>query len=582
MAEAAHKDNFDLVITNAVIIDGTGAPGYPGSIAVKDGKIAQLGELSAQQIDTAAQHVDAGGQVASPGFIDVHTHYDAQVFWDGTLSPSCYHGVTTVFGGFCGFSIAPLSEEAAPYLLHMLARVEGMPVSSLTEGVPWDWQSFAEYLAKLDGKLGVNAGFMAGHSAIRRVVMGERAVGEEATEQELAAMTELLGQCLAQGAMGFSSTISPTHNDAEGQPVPSRHASREELVALAGVCREHPGTSLEFLPGVGYFSNEIKELMSDLSTAAERPLNWNVLAAGDAELMENQLSATDVARANGGEVLALTVPQPITLRINLYGGFVFDAMEGWAELFQVSVPERIAILQDPERRRQLDESARSKGPMRNLAVWEDLTVHAVFLDEHKALEGKTVGEIAALQNKTPFDAMLDLSIAEGLRTSFMPPAIGGDEALWHMRGKLWHDDRTLIGASDAGAHLDMIDTFAFSTQVLGNGVRRHGVIDLETAIHKITQVSAEAFGLHDRGVLKPGWNADIVIFDPQTVDSGQVYMKTDLPCDEPRVYADAFGIDHVFVNGVQTIHHGEHTQALPGKVLRSGEDTHTPALRRPG
>lgn len=218
--------------------------------------------------------------------------------------------------------------------------------------------------------------------------------------------------------------------------------------------------------------------------------------------------------------------------------------------------------------------------MRNLAAWEDMTVHAVFDEKNKPLEGKTVGEIAEEQGKKPFDAMLDLAISEGLRTSFMPPAIGGDEALWQTRGKLWADDRTLIGASDAGAHLDMIDTFAFSTQVLGNGVRKFGVISLEQAVHQMTQVPAEAFGLIDRGVLKEGWNADIVVFDPATVGSGPVYMKSDLPSNEPRVYADAFGVDHVFVNGVQTIRDGEHTSQLPGKVLRSGQDTRTPALSR--
>ena len=176
--------------------------------------------------------------------------------------------------------------------------------------------------------------------------------------------------------------------------------------------------------------------------------------------------------------------------------------------------------------------------------------------------------------------MLDLAISEGLRTSFMPPPVGGDESLWKTRGELWADDRTLIGASDAGAHLDMIDTFAFSTQVLGNGVRKYRVISLEQAIHKMTQVSAEAFGLKERGLLRPGWHADLVVMDPDTVGSGPVYVRYDLPCDEPRVYADAFGIDHVFVNGVQTVRDGRHTQALPGVVLRSGRDTATPALRR--
>ncbi len=566
---------LDLIIRNGQIIDGSGSPGFTGDIGIRDGRIVAVGRVD----EAAAETVDAKGRVVCPGFVDVHTHYDAQVFWDGTVSPSCYHGVTTIFGGHCGFSIAPLSKEAAPYLLNMLSRVEGMPANSLAQGVPWDWESFGEYLAKLDGNLGLNAGFMAGHSAIRRVVMGERAVGQKATAAELERMKTLLGESMAQGAMGFSSTISPTHNDADGNPVPSRHASREELIELARVCRNYEGTSLEFLPAVGRFSDEIKQLMSDLSTAAQRPLNWNALNAGDPETMANQLSASDLARANGGDVRALTIPQPITLRINLFAGFVFDALTGWDSLFRMAVPARIEALKDPARRRALDESARSSGPLRGLADWAALTVHSVFDPQHKALEGRTIGSIAQEQNKTPIDAMLDLAIAEGLRTSFMPPAIGADVALWQVRGKLWADDRTVIGASDAGAHLDMIDTFAFSTQVLGNGVREYQAITLPAAIHQLTQVPAELFGLRERGLLRPGWYADVVVFDPATVASGPVHMRPDLPCNEPRIYADAHGIDHVFVNGVQIIRDGKHTDARPGLALRSGRDTYTPTMK---
>ncbi len=416
---------LDLIIRNGQIVDGSGSPGFIGDLGIKDGRIAAIGRIT----EAAKETIDATGRVISPGFVDVHTHYDAQVFWDGTLSPSCYHGVTTIFGGHCGFSIAPLSKEAAPYLLNMLSRVEGMPANSLAEGVPWDWETFGEYLGKLDGNLGVNAGFMAGHSAIRRVVMGERAVGHKATPAELERMKALLAQSLSQGAMGFSSTVSPTHNDADGNPVPSRHASREELIELARVCRDYEGTSLEFLPAVGRFSQEIKQLMSDLSTAAQRPLNWNALNAGDPETMQNQLSASDLARSNGGDVRALTIPQPITLRINLFAGFVFDALNGWDELFRMSIDDRIAYLENRANRRRLDEMARSAGPLRGLADWANLTVHATFKPENKHLEGRTVGDIAADQNKSPFDTMLDLAISEGLRTSFMPPAVGGDTAL---------------------------------------------------------------------------------------------------------------------------------------------------------
>ena len=565
----------DLKITNAKIVDGTGAPAYQGELAVKDGRIAEIGETVGEAVAT----IDANGLVLSPGFVDVHTHYDAQVFWDKTVSPSCYHGVTTIFGGHCGFSIAPLNEEAAPYLLNMLARVEGMPVASLEAGVPWDWQSFADYLAKLDGNLGVNAGFMAGHSAIRRVVMGERAVGHEATEAELAEMRALLAKCLEEGAMGFSSTIAITHNDADGQPVPSRHASDEEMIALAAVCKDYEGTSLEFLPAVGEFSEEVIDLMVKLTTAAERPLNWNALSAGNPKVMENQLSASDRAVEAGGDIRALTIPQPITIRINLYSGFVFDALEGWAEIFELDIDERIELLKDPAARAKLDESANSGGPFRGLARWEKMQVQATFLDKNKHLEGKTIGEIAAEQGKPAFDAMIDLAIEEGLRTSFMPISSDTDPALWKVRAELWQDDRTVIGASDAGAHLDMIDTFAFSSQVLGRGVREQSVIGLEAAVHQLTQVPAELFGLKERGVLQQGWFADLVIFDPEQVGAGEIYFRQDLPADEPRIYADASGVRDVFVNGVRIIENGEHTGELPGLALRSGKDTETPKMR---
>ena len=567
---------LDLIIKNARIVDGTGAPAYRGDIGVSDGRITAVGEVS----DSAQQTIDADGQVVCPGFIDVHTHYDAQVFWDPTLSPSCYHGVTTVFGGHCGFSIAPLNAEAAPYLLRMLARVEGMPEVSLEQGVPWNWQSFGEYLGRLEGNLGVNAGFMAGHSAIRRVVMGPRAVGEQATPEDLQAMQQLLAQSIEQGAMGFSSTLSPTHNDADGQPVPSRHATFDEILALADVVGKYEGTSVEFLPGVGEFDDATRQLMSDLSTRSQRPVNWNVLNPGPEAQMANQLGASDIARRNGGKVVALTVPQPIVLRLNLYGGMVFDAMEGWASLFELPIDERMQQLRDPAVRQRLDAGAKSGGFFELISDWNRWAVHATFDPANKHLEGRVLGDLATEQGKDAFDIMLDLALSEGLRTSFIPLDFAGgeDDSLWRLRGELWADERTVIGASDAGAHLDMIDTFAFSTQVLGNGVREHAVITLEEGVRQITQVPAQLLGLRERGELRPGWHADLVVFDPDTVGVGPTYFRTDLPANEPRVYADALGISHVFVNGTQIVRDGEHTGATPGTALRSGVDTYTPAI----
>jgi len=578
-AEPEEKKMFDVLVKGGQLIDGSGAPRRRADVGIRDGRIAALGDLD----EPASQTIDAAGKVVSPGFIDVHTHYDAQAFWDGTLSPSPFHGVTTVMGGNCGFSIAPLAPEAGEYLMRMLARVEGMPLESLEAGVPWNWRSFAEYLAGLEGKLAVNAGFMVGHSALRRVVMGERAVGCEASDAELEQMVALLRKSLEEGGLGFSSTVSPTHNDGDGQPVPSRHASREELVALAGVIRDFPGTSLEFLPGTGAFSDEQMQLMTDLSLAADRPLNWNVLAPTSINpgLTETQLLATDYARKQGAEVVALTVPQPMTVRINLHAGFVFDALHGWAELFRLGIDERKAKLRDPEIRAVLDENAHSEksGILRGLAVWGNMTVDQTFTPETEKYRGRRIDEIAEAETKSTFDALLDIALQDDLQTYFMPPSSGDDPASWKLRGQVWLDDRSVIGASDAGAHLDMIDTFAFSTQVLGKGVREHQLLSLEEAVRQLTSVPAELYGLKERGLISEGWRADLVVFDPDTVGCGETYTRTDLPAGAGRLYADAAGIEHVLVNGVEIVRDQDFTGRYPGTILHSGRDTDGTDLR---
>ncbi len=306
---------FERVLRGGRVVDGSGAPARVADVALDGGRIAAVGE----SLGPARESVDVSGRIVCPGFVDLHTHFDAQVFWDPQLSPAPLHGVTSVVGGNCGFSIAPLAPEAGDYLMRMLARVEGMPLESLAEGVPWDWSSFGDYLARIEARgVAVNAGFLVGHSALRRVVMGSAAVGEEASPQQLAAMQELLARSLAEGGLGFSSSWAQTHNDGDGKPVPSRFASREELLALASVLREHPGTALEFLPGVARFDEERMDLMASLSLAAERPLNWNVLGVSSfSKGHEHQLSASDYAAQRGATVVALTPSQNMTLRLNL-------------------------------------------------------------------------------------------------------------------------------------------------------------------------------------------------------------------------------------------------------------------------
>jgi N-acyl-D-aspartate/D-glutamate deacylase len=572
---------LDLKITGGTIVDGTGASGYKGDLGVKDGRIVVLGTIS----EDARETVDATGRIVAPGFIDVHTHYDAQVFWDPKLSPSCFHGVTTIVGGFCGFSIAPLSKDAAAYLLPMLARVEGMPAETLELAVPWNWESFGEYLDRLEGKVGLNAGFFAGHSAIRRVVMGERAVGATATEEELEKMKALLGKSLAEGALGFSSTVSVTHNDADGNPVPSRWADDHEMVELARVVGLHEGTGIEFLPGVE-FNPHVTELITQISIAGNRPVNWNVLAimgrSDSEEKAISQLAVSDYARKRGGEVIALTVPSPPELYINLRTGFIFDVLPGmWREIFKWPVEERMRRLRGRDLRDQLAADARTipttsvMAPAANLAEYRVVSVTA---ERSKRFEGWTIAEIGRETDRAPIDVMIDIALDDELMTVFAPNIGGHDRASYELRGRLWKDDRTLIGASDAGAHIDMIDTFAFSTIVLEEGVRRHKVISLEEAVNLMTERPARYFGLVDRGVLKPGNHADIVVFDKNSVGRGPTYNRFDVPGDQFRVYADAIGVDHVFVNGVQIVRNGEHSGALPGTVLRSGRDTKTVPL----
>ncbi len=573
---------LDIKIINGTIVDGTGAPGFAGDVGILDGRIVAVGNVE----DDARETIDATGRIVSPGFIDCHTHYDAQVFWEPTLSPSCYHGVTTVFGGFCGFSIAPLTEGSAEYLLPMLARVEGMPIETLENAVPWDWSSFGEFLDRMEGKVGLNAGFFAGHSAIRRYVMGPRAVGEKASDIDLERMKKLLGDCLGEGAMGFSTTVAATHNDGDGNPVPSRWADHSEIVALASVVRDYEGTGLELLPDIE-FPAGMPELLADVSIAGNRPVNWNVLAISsrpDAEkYVERKLAITNFARERGGEVLALAVPMSATVYMNLRSGFLFDAFPGgWPELFRLSVEDRKQAMRDPATRQKLFDDVvgiSPDAPMRMLAKIDNFIVSSVVSEENRKYVGRKTGDIAAEEGRSAIDVLFDIALADDLNTVFTPDNNSDDAASFALRGKVFHDDRTLIGASDAGAHLDLIDTFAFSTALLELGVRKFGVISLEEAVHQITGRIATYFGLVDRGLLAPGHHADIVIFDAATVGRGPTITKHDLPGGKDfRLYCDAVGIDHVFVNGVQIVRDAEHTGKLPGTVLRSGKDTRTVAL----
>ncbi len=569
--------DYDLKIANARIVDGTGAPAYPGEIGVKDGKIVAVGTAAGEALET----IDAKGAVVAPGFIDCHTHYDAQAFWDPMLSPSVYHGVTTVVAGNCGFTLAPLSgrQEDADYLLAMLSKVEGMPLTSLEAAVKPTWTSFGGYLDTIDGKLAVNTAFMVGHSALRRTVMGGRAVGHEATPEEIEAMRALLRQSLAEGGCGFSTTDSASHMDHEGNPVPSRWATDEEYLTLAAELRDFPGTWLELLPP--WDAERRVTLPTQMSLAAQRMLNWNVIVvrAQNPEMVESQLELGRHAARNGARVLGLVPAAPIKVIINFRTGALLEMLSEWPQFLLLPHEEKVAAMKDPEVRARLRaalESSNMTGTLPKDAG--TYLIEQVRSEKNARWAGRHVRDYAAEAGKDPFDALFDLAIEEDLWLSFSPPGLGDDEESWALKGEVLREPGTLIGASDAGAHVDQINTFAITTQLMGEAVRTRGMFTLEEGVRRITSHLADTFGLTGRGRIAVGAAADLVVFDPDTIDCGPIEMRQDMPGGESRLYAESIGVEHVIVNGVPVARGNEPTGRIGGKVLRGGRDTHTVPL----
>ncbi|WP_322768181.1 N-acyl-D-amino-acid deacylase family protein [Frankia sp. Cr1] len=569
----------DIVIRGGQVVDGTGAPRQQADVAIDGGRVVAIGTVP----DGGRRTIDADGLIVSPGFVDIHTHLDVQGFWDPTLSPSPLHGVTTVLGGNCGFTVAPLDDTAGDYLMRMLSRVEGMPLESLRTGVPWDWRTTAEFLDRLDGTLAVNAGFMVGHSAIRRVAMGPAATERHATDDELATMKRLLRAGIAAGGLGFSSTWSESHSDADGRPVPSRAAPAQELFALAAVAGEFDGTSLEFLPVLpqrGGFSQEITDVMVGMSVAARRPLNWNILTVSAKTLPDAlaRLEVGDIARARGGKVVALTMPDTPPARFSFRAGFVLDMVPGLHDFLFLPLDERLAILRDPERRRELRRAAEEPSAFSHLVDWGSRYIIETFSPQTKPYAGRIVGDIAAEEGRDPFDVLMDIVVADELKTTFSNPSRAARPEDWQARAQVWRDPRAVIGASDAGAHLDMVEFFGYSTMLLQHGVREQQVVALEEAVRLITDVPARLYGLRDRGRLRVGGAADVVIFDEARIARQPTETRFDLPAGAGRLYGEADGVERVLVNGVEIAHHGTFTGDFPGKILRSGRDTETPSL----
>jgi N-acyl-D-aspartate/D-glutamate deacylase len=409
--------------------------------------------------------------------------------------------------------------------------------------------------------------------------MGDGAVGQAASSDQIDQMGAVLRDTLAAGAMGLSTSRAPTHHDGDGNPVPSRAATDDELLRLCAIVGEFAGTQLEaIVPGcLNGFSDDEMSLLAGMSAAARRPLNWNVLGVGDTESYKHQLQASDRARELGGRVVALTLPQGMSIRLTFLSGMVLDALPGWADLFGLPVADRLQALADPATRARLNEGAQSPdaGIIGALARWERLNIIETFADQNAAYEGRTIGEIAKETGKDAFDALLDIVVADELRTGLSPTMPPASDELWRARAEVWRDGRTVVGASDAGAHLDMMCGATYSSFLVGEAVRDRELLSLEEAVRELTDVPARLYGLRDRGRIETGWWADLVVFDPEAVGPRPDRTRDDLPGGASRLMAEADGFVHVLVNGAEIANGGRFTGATPGRLLRSGRDTET-------
>ncbi|MFI7410674.1 amidohydrolase family protein [Streptomyces sp. NPDC049627] len=575
---------LDHLIKGATVVDGTGAPAYTADVGIRDGRIAVIGIVTEEARSTE----DATGLVLAPGFVDPHTHYDAQLFWDPYATPSLNHGVTTVAAGNCGFTLAPLNPGRpadADYTRRMMSKVEGMSLVSLEEGAPWSWNSFGEYLDALEGRIAVNAGFMVGHCALRRYVMGPQAVGGQPTDEQLDAMLRLLHDAMDAGAWGFSTTQSSTHSDGDGQPVASRHALPAELLALSKAVGEHEGTQIEGIVAgcLDQFSDAEIDLLVEMSAAAGRPLNWNVLTIDSAvpARVPRQLLASERARKAGGRVVALTMPILTPMNMSLGTFCALNLIPGWGPVLGLPVPERIEKLGDPAVRAEMVRRAQSEeaGVFRRLTNFGRYVIGDTYSEANRGLSGRIVEDIAAERGLDPFSCLVEICAADELRTVLWPMPTDNDPASWALRAEAWQHEDVLLGGSDAGAHLDRMCGAPYTTRFLGDCLRGRRLASLEQAVKMLTDDPAQLFGLRDRGRIQEGFHADLVLFDPERIDAGTATLVHDLPGDSPRLDSRAIGVRAVWVNGVEAIRDDVVSGAVPGRVLRSGRDTRTVATR---
>jgi N-acyl-D-aspartate/D-glutamate deacylase len=554
-------ERFDLLIRDGMLVDGTGAPGRAGDLGIRDARIAAVGEVRGD----AARTLDARGCVVAPGFVDIHTHYDAQIFWDRMLTISPWHGVTTVVIGNCGFGIAPTRPEHRDLVLLTLEKVEGMSIDALRAGLGDDWpfETFPEFLAALEARgSAINVGALVGHTPVRLYVMGEDACEREATSDEIAAMERIVAEALEAGALGFATSKAPTHVGYRGRPVPSRAAAFEEIETLAGCLGRAGHGVLQATIGSGLFMDEL----SALQQSTGRTVSWTALLAGlfPRELQQRLLEQASKLQAQGIDVVPQVSCRPLVVDFQFKAPFPFESLSLFQSVSAADLAGKKRIYADPAFRTAFRERS-AQGVL--TGRWSDMVVSEC--PGQPQLAERDVAGIAAERGVDPADLALDLALETNLEARFrMPVANADDEAV----AELLRHPATVLGLSDAGAHASQLCDACAPTHLLSHWVRDTGVLPLEEAVRRLTSDTAERFGIRDRGRLDVGLAADVTVFDPETVGCAPLRRVRDLPAGADRLVSDASGIRAVIVGGTILREDGrdavDEDGPLPGRVLR--------------
>jgi N-acyl-D-aspartate/D-glutamate deacylase len=554
----------DILIRNGMVIDGTGAPARRADVAIAGGKIVSIGECK----EKAARTIDADSLAVAPGFIDPHTHYDAQICWDGAITPSSWHGVTTVVMGNCGVGIAPCRPQAREIAMRDLVNVEAIPFEVLDAGITWDWETFPQYMdAAAHRRAALNLAFLAPLTPFRHYVMGEASMERAASADETAEIKRLLGEALDAGAFGWSSTLLNQHMGYGGRPLACRNASREELKAYSNALRERGKGAIEFAMTrqIAVLDEPELELLDFMLEESRRPVTFIAMFDRDdlPEALRETMAKVRPMIARGAR--PQTSPLPLTRELTMRSPFAFAAFPSWKRLFEdTSKAAQAAVYGDPRFREAFREDLKRPA---SFADWARITVHEVKNPRLENFVNKTVAEIAQERGVDGVDALLDLTLEDDLQNEFTVQS-------WNTRvdrmAELLNDPSVLLGLGDGGAHLDMLCDSGYPTYVLGTWVRERKVLSLEEAVRRMTSDPADFFGIGDRGRVAPGMAADIVIFDPAAVGSElRAQRIRDLPGGGKRMVKRSRGIEMTLVNGEVTWQKGALTGATAGRVLRS-------------